>query len=81
MSWGGAPPWVYKEEIALAQSQTSKSEKLTIEQTDENLKCQKKIRDIKAELVKYLQLKSNNETSVDKIEPILDKIKKIVMNE
>ena len=65
----------------MAQSQTSKSEKLTIEQTDENLKYQKKIRDIKAELLKYLQLKSNNETSVDKIEPILDKIKKIVMNE
>jgi hypothetical protein len=70
MSWGGAPPWVYKEEIALAQSEANR-------QANKNLKYQNKLLDIKAEIDKYKSLESKNITK-EQLTEFLDKISEIL---
>ncbi|MGI0040679.1 MAG: hypothetical protein ACRD94_01800 [Nitrosopumilaceae archaeon] len=59
MSWGGAPPWVYKNEIAYHSSQASQNEReaskyreIASVQTAENQKCQKRLEMFKGEISK-----------------------------
>jgi hypothetical protein len=92
MSWGGAPPWVYKNEIAYHSSQAnrysskaSKAQEIASVQTAENQKCQKRIQQIKDQIFKLESILDQNKNNTkknsknqDQITLILNEIKKIL---
>lgn len=84
MNWGGAPPWVYKNEAAYAQndafqarSESSKAKaevKVLVEKKEE---LTKQLDGILSEITKYEERKSNKVTKKE-MKEILETIAKIV---
>lgn len=85
MNWGGAPPWIYKNEAAYAQndafqarSESSKSKaevKVLVEKKEELVK---QLNGILSEIAKYEKKKSNSKVTKKEMKEILETITKIV---
>lgn len=63
MGWGGAPPWVYKNEIAYHSSQAnqysaeaSRAKEIATRESEEKEKCQKRLRLLQDEILKLESL-------------------------
>lgn len=63
MGWGGAPPWVYKNEIAYHSSQASqhsaeasRAKEIATRESEEKAKCQKRLQLLQDEILKLESL-------------------------
>ena len=88
MSWGGAPPWVYKNEIAHAQnnafqanSEASKYKEMIAKLSKEKTLLLEQKMDILKEITHYQTLKKDGKLDKKTMEKIIEKIKDVISNE
>ena len=85
MSWGGAPPWVYKNEAAYhqndafqARSNASKANAVAKVLADEKRELLNQLNGILSEIAKYEEKKTNSKLTKKEMKEILETITKIV---